>query len=205
MTAYKTQRDPRRTQGQCLPAHDTSQLPGCGTDGFQKSVKPDVRGNGNLKNVINDEIPGQQDDRQQKGQRRDGQRVCAALQRAGKIRPVDAYTDVIVRIAVGALITVPVQNGLCVRLDVCGVSQIEVQGPCSGAVELRRGGDIPAQCLLHIAAGEQCHAGHAGGVTFPPAGQCKGIGENGFLSGPRAERHSERHLRANFRLDAQKR
>ena len=205
MAACKTQWNARRAQGQRLPTHNASQLPGRGTDGFQKPVKPDVRANRNLKNIINDEIPGQQGDRQQKGQRRGGQRVCSALQRAGKIRPVDAHADVIVRIAVGALITVPVQDGLCVRLDVCGVSQIEVQKPCPGAVELRRGGSVPIQCLLHITAGEQHHAGHPGGVTLPPAGQGKGIGEGGFLSGSRAERHGERHLRANFRLDAQKR
>ena len=55
------QQQPRRnadqTKQKCLLANDAFELPGRCANGFQKSVKPDVPCNRDLKNVIDDKIP----------------------------------------------------------------------------------------------------------------------------------------------------
>ena len=55
------QQQPRRnadqTKQKCLLANDAFELPGRCANGFQKSVKPDIPCNRDLKNVIDDKIP----------------------------------------------------------------------------------------------------------------------------------------------------
>ena len=55
------QQQPRRnteqTKQKCLLANDAFELPGRCANGFQKSVKPDIPYNRDLKNVIDDKIP----------------------------------------------------------------------------------------------------------------------------------------------------
>ncbi len=55
------QQPPRRnadqTKQKCLLANDAFELPGRCANGFQKSVKPDIPCNRDLKNVIDDKIP----------------------------------------------------------------------------------------------------------------------------------------------------
>ena len=55
------QQQPRRnadqTKQKCLLANDAFELPGRCANGFQKSVKPDIPRNRDLKNVIDDKIP----------------------------------------------------------------------------------------------------------------------------------------------------
>ena len=57
------QQQPRRnadqTKQKCLLANDAFELPGRCANGFQKSVKPDIPCNRDLKNVIDDKIPSE--------------------------------------------------------------------------------------------------------------------------------------------------
>ena len=50
-------RNADQTKQKCLLANDAFELPGRCANGFQKSVKPDIPCNRDLKNVIDDKIP----------------------------------------------------------------------------------------------------------------------------------------------------
>ena len=56
--ADETEGDPDQCQQQRLMTNDLPQLFRRGTDGFQQTVKADIVGNGDLKDVVNDEISG---------------------------------------------------------------------------------------------------------------------------------------------------
>ena len=56
--------DPDGGQAHCLPQNDPAQLLSGSPDGFQQAVILDILGDGNIKNIVNDQVAGNQDDRQ---------------------------------------------------------------------------------------------------------------------------------------------
>ena len=79
-------------QKECLPADDAAKLPWCDTNRFQQTVKSDIFGNRNLKNVVNNQITGKNDQQQKSNHRNKRLHIHGLSKLGGSISPVHANT-----------------------------------------------------------------------------------------------------------------
>ena len=78
-------------QKHCLLAYHAAKLPGGDTDGFQQAIKSNIPGNGNLKNVVDNQIPCENHQCKERNNRQERCCVHAFAQLRRCIAPV--YTD----------------------------------------------------------------------------------------------------------------
>ncbi len=98
-----------------------------------KAVEADVPGHGNLEHVVDDQIPGEDDQRQHGGNGQHQGRVNALRQLCAGVAPVDTDVDEVVPLAAAfALVAVVAQDLHQVLLDVQGVFQHHIQIPGAG-------------------------------------------------------------------------
>ena len=197
----QSHRDACERQHERLRTDDAPQLPGRGADGFQQPIKPDVPRHGDLKHIVDDKIPGQQDqnehprEKQYRGEIQIFRQLCAG------VGPVDPAVDVTLRRGGIALIAVVTENGVEVSPDVPGAAfERHVHVPGAGhAVPARRGDAHLPQNGVHPALRNEDVVGDDGVIRLPPAAEGEDLG--GFMAVHR-EGHGE--LRPQLRLDAQK-
>ena len=169
--------DARQGQGHGLIPDDPPQLPGCGADGFQQPVEPDVPGHGDLEHVVDNEVAGKDDQQGHRGDSDDRHGVHTVGQPGAGIPPVDAGVNVVVPGGL-ALVAVVGQNLIQVLLDVAGTAfQHHVQVPTAHhAVAAGRGDANLVQYRLQPALRDQDVVGRNGFIIHPPARQSKGLG-----------------------------
>ena len=94
---HQPQGDARQSSGvSAWLADDAPQLPGRGADGFQQAVKPDVIGDGDLEHIVDNEVAGEDDEQQHRGDGEIAVGVQAVGQLGAGIAPVDAGVDIVV-------------------------------------------------------------------------------------------------------------
>ena len=179
---------------------DAPQLARRGADGFQQAVKPDVPGHGDLKHVVDDEIPCE--DNQQHhgddGYNRHG--IYKVGHPCPGIAPVDTSIDVIVS-SVLALVAVVFQNLVQILLDMSGAAfqhHVQIPPTCHAVVRIIRIYAHFRQDFVHPAFGNQDMVRHNSLIVFPPAAEGEGL--SGFMS---IHVKSEGKLGPNLRLDTQ--
>ena len=194
--------DADEREQQRLAADDALKLAAGGADGLEQAIELDVVGDRNLKDVVDNQIPGEDDEQQQGGDGDDGQRVSLSPHLRSGVAPVDAAVDVVVRLGVGVLIAVVFQQLCQVALDVQRACKHHVQRPPAGhvvsALVL-----VALQRLLGAALRQQDVAGGDRLVVLPPAGEGEGLGDLLRIAGADAEIVGDGELLAHLRLDTQ--
>ena len=124
--------DADKAEKQGLLPDDAFDLLAGGADGFQKAVKPDIVGDGNLEDVVDNQVAGE-DNQQQQNHNGDQRGDIKAVGKLGPgVAPVDADFQVILPLGVVVLIAVVLQDLKDVLLDLEVAFEHHVQVPFSG-------------------------------------------------------------------------
>ena len=124
--------DADKAEKQGLLPDDAFDLLAGGADGFQKAVKPDIVGDGNLEDVVDNQVAGE-DNQQQQNHNGDQRGDVKAVGKLGPgVAPVDADFQVILPLGVVVLIAVVLQDLKDVLLDLEVAFEHHVQVPFSG-------------------------------------------------------------------------
>lgn len=183
----------------CSP-DDAPQLARRGADGFQQAVEPNVPGHRDLEHIVDDEIPGEnnQQNDPSDGDNRHG--VYKVGHPRPGIAPVDTSIDVIVP-SVLALVAVVFQNLVQIPLDMSGAAfqhHVQIPPACHAVVRIVRIYAHFRQDFVHPAFGNQDMVCYDGLIIFPPAAEGEGL--SGFMP---IHVKSEGKLGPNLRLDTQ--
>ena len=194
--------DADKAEKQGLLPDDAFDLLAGGADGFQKAVKPDIVGDGNLEDVVDNQVAGE-DNQQQQNHNGDQRGDIKAVGKLGPgVAPVDADFQVILPLGVVVLIAVVLQDLKDVLLDLEVAFEHHVQVPFSG-----HGVGVPAALgaeLLGGGAGQEHIAGHQGAVVLPPSREGEGPGDQLPAGGVFVKVEGNGEFRAHLRLHPQK-
>ena len=80
---------------ECLGADNPPELPGRGADGFQKAVEADIPRHGDLEHIVDDEVPGEQNEGQHSHNDSHHGGVQLVRKLCPGVAPVDAGGDVV--------------------------------------------------------------------------------------------------------------
>ena len=194
----QSQRDARRAEHQRLLADDPAKLLRRDADGLEQAVKADVSGHRDLKNVVDDQIAGENHQNEHRRDRQNGVCIHDAGKLGGGIAPVDAdaelpglFTDCVATVL----------RDLCeLFLNMQGAAQHHAQVGAEGVHALRH-------CLrfhlLRIVARnvEEVHSQQL--VIFPVAHQRKGVGDLAAHLVFVRQRVGQGHLGAQLGCNAQ--
>ena len=164
--------NPHCAQQQCLLADDPAQLTGRDTDGFQQTVVANISVDGNLEDVVNNQIPGKNHQRQKRDNGKNRCGIDAFSQLGSGIAPVDANPNYIVT-------SVPLPGIPQIRVYLFHLSP-DIHGGCHHDIQVcaervHSGGDALRFHRPGVFLGYIDVVNRADIVIFPPPRQGKGI------------------------------
>ena len=156
-------------KNQRLPPDQLSYLFSRGSDGFQQTVKTDIFDHRDLKDIVDDQITGEDDEQQSRDHADDRRRV--RLKAGGKIRPVYVVGDVI-RVSFFCGIAAFRDNALHFLFQVPGISEHQVRIDDAGHIRIFVDTAVELfDMFFHIGPGYDHDRYVEDGIGFPPAGQ----------------------------------
>ena len=200
---HPAERDTCKRQQERLPPDHAADLLAGRADGLEQAVKADIVCHRDLKHVVDNQIAGEHNEQQHRGERKDGHGIGGRVDLCGRVAPVDADRNIVFCVWVVALVAVVCQHLFGVFPNVEGAVEHHVQMPFAGLALGRARGKC-AQFLSCRARQDDVGRDNRA-VVLPPAGE--GEGALDILRALRifvdADRYGE--LCAHFWLDAEQR
>ena len=169
---HPAERDTRKRQQERLPPDHAADLLAGRADGLEQAVKADIVCHRDLKHVVDNQIAGEHNEQQHRGERKDGHGIGGRVDLCGRVAPVDADGDIVVCVRVFALVAVVRQHLFGVFPDAEGAAKHHVQMPFAG-LALGVAGRQRAQ-FLGCRARQKDIGRDDRAVVFPPAGKGEG-------------------------------